>query len=1260
MKNLSKSSIEKKSQSFQDSEKDKRAAELVIANKELAFQNEEKEKRAAELLIANKELAFQNQEKDKRAAELLIANKELAFQNQEKDKRAAELVIANKELAFQNEEKEKRAAELAIANVELAYQNEEKANRASELVIADKKLAFQSVEKAARASELVIADKELAFQSGEKADRAAELLIANMELAFQNEEKDKRTAELIGANRELAFQNEEKEKRAAELLIANKELAFQNQEKDKRAAELVIANKELAFQNEEKEKRAAELAIANVELAYQNEEKANRASELVIADKKLAFQSGEKAARASELVIADKELAFQSGEKADRAAELLIANKELAFQNQEKDNRAAELLIANKELAFQNKEKDKRAAELIVANKELAFQNEEKEKRAAELAIANVELAFQNQEKDNRAAELLIANKELAFQNEEKEKRAAELIVANKELAFQNREKDKRAAELIVANKELAFQNEEKEKRAAELIIANKELAFQTEEKKRRVKLTGELKEQNIELEIEKKLLAEASLQKSSFLSNMSHEIRTPLNAIIGFTELVMKTKLTLKQYNYLSKIRTSSRTLLGLISDILDLSKIEAGKLELEIAEFNLNEVMQNVINQVSIKSHEKGLDLQMLIDENVPTRLKGDSLRLGQILLNLVSNAVKFTDKGNVFIHIKLLKKNETTALIHFSIEDTGIGLSEKQIGILFQPFTQADTSTTSKYGGTGLGLSIAHKLVNLMEGEIGVASKFGIGSTFYFTAKIDIAEKERYIDYANLFQKWGKKVLLVDDENESGTILSSMLQSMALDVCVCSSGEESIAELQKTKNENSFGLILMDWKMPKMNGIEAAKRIKRLFPANKCPAIVIITAYNSDELQEKSVELGLEAILLKPIPSSLLLNTIMQIINKDDFESNESDPGRRRELPVSPQLKGIRVLLVEDNEINQEVAKEILSQAGLIVTIANNGQEALTRIKSTTFDIVLMDIQMPIMDGYDATREIRKDPAFTSLPIISMTANALLRDQQKCLQAGMNDNISKPIDTNQLFQKILQWVVRDKLIYADESTPVGQPTPRSKNKFTLNSSDLYQLESFDFSSSLDRLGGNEEFYYRLLEKFYHNHFDEIARIRHSLSADDLKTAKILSHTLKSAASNIGALSVSEAANLLEYEIDENRVGNIETLMKQLEKTLDDALTSISRYLKNTVSSEPADMPDIDIHASLPLLKKLAKSLAENDITANQYLEELILVVKNSKISDEIAKIKDLVEQYDYEKANLILQNLVNSLKEDKRDGT
>jgi PAS domain-containing protein len=455
-----------KQQLIQHENREKRAAELVIANTELAFQNREKEARAAELVIANVELVYQNNEKEARDSELAIANEELVYQNNEKEARASELVIANAELVYQNNEKEARALELAIANEELVYQNNEKEARASELVIANEELVYQNNEKEARALELAIANEELVYQNNEKKARASELVIANEELVYQNNEKEARASELAIANAELVYQNKEKEARALELVIANEELVYQNNEKEARALELAIANAEMVYQNNEKEARAAELAIANAELVYQNNEKEARASELVIANKELVYQNKEKEARASELAIANAELVYQNNEKEARAAELAIANAELVYQNNEKEARAAELAIANAELVYQNNEKEARASELVIANKELVFQNKEREARALELVIANAELAYQNNEKEARASELVIANKELVYQNKEKERRATALIATNKELKQAHFERD---------NLLMAMEQRVKE-RTAQLASKNKDV----------------------------------------------------------------------------------------------------------------------------------------------------------------------------------------------------------------------------------------------------------------------------------------------------------------------------------------------------------------------------------------------------------------------------------------------------------------------------------------------------------------------------------------------------------------------------------------------------------------------------------------------------------------------------------------------------------------------------------------------------------------------------------------------------------------
>ncbi|MEC5164868.1 PAS domain S-box-containing protein [Flavobacterium sp. PL11] len=678
--------------------------------------------------------------------------------------------------------------------------------------------------------------------------KAEELIIANKELAIKNEEKEKRAGELSAVNKKLVFQNEEKEKRAAELIIANKELVFQDQEKVKRAAELVIANKELVFQNEEKEKRADELIIANKELVFQNEEKVKRADELIIAN---------------------KELLFQNEEKGKRAAELVIANKELVFQNQEKGKRAAELVIANKELVFQNKEKEKRADELIIANKELVFQNEEKGKRAAELVIANKELVFQNEEKGKRADELIIANKELVFQNKEKEKRADELIIANKELVFQNEEKEKRADELALADKELVFQNEEKEKRK----IENTALEALSNSLKQG-KVVAELATLNAE---EAKGIAENALQsKQQFLSNMSHEIRTPMNAILGFTKVLLKTDLAPKQKEYLDAIKISGDGLLVLINDILDLAKTDAGKMTFEEKPFKLEFLISTMHRVFDLKIKEKNLELVKEFDNKIPMVLLGDAVRLHQILLNLLSNARKFTAKGKIIVTVRLLCEDKVTATIEFAITDTGIGIPENKLEFIFENFQQATSSTSSTFGGTGLGLAICKQLVEKQGGSILVKSKVDEGSTFSFTLS---------------FQK-------------------------------------TVGESKK---------------------------------------------------ESEKVELNKE-------------------------------------------IKDIKILVVEDIKLNQLLMKIILDDFKFKHDIAANGKIAIEKLQTETYDIILMDLQMPIMSGFEATEYIRNTMKL-KIPIIALTADVTTVDVEKCKAVGMNDYISKPLDEQILHNKIIK---------------------------------------------------------------------------------------------------------------------------------------------------------------------------------------------------------------------------------------------
>jgi len=878
----------------QHEEKEKWASELVIVNKKLAFQNDEKEKRADELIVANKELAFQNDEKEKRAKELIIANKELAFQNNEKEKRAEELSIANKELAFQNDEKEKRAAELIIANKELAFQNDEKEKRADELGIANKELAFQNNEKGKRADELSIANKELAFQNDEKEKRAAELIIANEELAFQNDEKEKRADELVIANKELIFQNNEKEKRAAELIIANKELAFQNDEKEKRAAELIIADKELVLQNEEKEKLAAELIIADTELRFQTVEKKKRAAELIIADKELAYQTGEKEKRAAELIIADKELAYQTGEKEKRAAELIIADKELAYQTGEKEKRAAELVIADKELVFQNEEKERRE----IANKELeAFTYSLK--LASQYSLSLIEASLDplvtintegkitdmNQATVNiigMSREELTGTDFLDYFTEPKMARGvyqevfAKGSVADSPLTL--RHKDGKLTDVLFNG---SVYKDDRGNVLGVVIVARdvtdqKRIATELTEAIVFAEMATEIAEVAKNKAESSTLIAQNAVKaKQQFLSNMSHEIRTPMNAIIGFTKVLLKTELSSKQKEYLTAIKLSGDALIVLINDILDLAKVDAGKMTFEQVPFKMAVSISAMVHLFETKIWEKNLVLIKEYDERIPEVLIGDPVRLHQIILNLISNAVKFTAKGSITASVRLLSEDDSKVTIEFSVKDTGIGISESKMTTIFDNFQQATSGTSRLYGGTGLGLAIVKQLVEPQGGTIRVESKPDEGSTFSFILS---------------FQKTSEEA-------------------------------EDVVELTELDNENN----------------------------------------------------------------------------------------------------SIRVLIVEDIPLNQLLMKTLLDDYGFERDVAENGLIAIEKLKESSFDVILMDLQMPEMNGFEATDYIR-NKMNSKIPIIALTADVTTVDLAKCRAVGMNDYIAKPVDERILYSKIV----------------------------------------------------------------------------------------------------------------------------------------------------------------------------------------------------------------------------------------------
>ncbi len=520
--------------------------------------------------------------------------------------------------------------------------------------------------------------------------------------------------------------------------------------------------------------------------------------------------------------------------------------------------------------------------------------------------------------------------------------------------------------------------------------------------------------------------IAEAAAQaKADFLANMSHEIRTPMNAITGMAHLALRTDLDPKQKDYLEKIQSSSQHLLGIINDILDFSKIEAGKMEIETTDFDLEKTLEVVANLIGDKAAAAGLELIIDVDADLPRDLRGDPLRLGQVIINYANNAVKFTEDGEITIRAKAIEKTETHVLARFEVQDTGIGLTPEQKGRLFQSFQQADTTTTRKYGGTGLGLAIAKQLAELMGGDVGVESEYGVGSTFWFTARLEIGEPtERLLLPAPDLRN--RRVLVADDNDHAREIISEMLASMTFRVDAVSSGEKALSAISEADAiDDGYEIAFLDWQMPPgIDGIETARRMLST-SLKSMPHPVMVTAHGREEVFREADEAGIEVTLVKPVNPSILFDAAIRALGGEiKTDERQSDAGGLTSVDLD-SIKGARILLAEDNALNQQVAVELLTEAGLVVEVAENGKIALEKVAEDSYDLVLMDMQMPEMDGETATIEIRKDGRFADLPILAMTANVMEADRERTREVGMNDHIGKPVDPEELFEKLARWI-------------------------------------------------------------------------------------------------------------------------------------------------------------------------------------------------------------------------------------------
>ena len=760
-----------------------------------------------------------------------------------------------------------------------------------------------------------------------------------------------------------------------------------------------------------------------------------------------------------------------------------------------------------------------------------------------------------------------------------------------------------------------------------------------------------------------------ANQAKSRFLANMSHEIRTPMNAIIAMTDLALTTEgLTAKQTEYLGIVASSGRSLLRLINDILDFSKIEAGKLDMEITVFRLRDILEDITDMFRDQAAAKGIEMVVRVAPDVPTVLEGDPFRLRQVLVNLTGNAVKFSDKGEIDICVTVAESGTEKTRLVFSVRDTGIGMSRESRGKLFQAFTQVDASSTRAYGGTGLGLAISRRLVEMMDGKFEVESEPGEGSTFRFTASFlnnDTGESQIFVFPPELL---GLRVLVVDDNRGTRLVLEQMLQSFGFEVVTAVSGEEGLEMLRNSTRpgREKIDLVLLDWQMPGMDGIEVSRRLRHEPALSRLP-VVMVTAFGRDEEMIRAEDAGVNGFLIKPVKQSLLFDAVMNVVG-DRSRGNRFRGGTGRMISVSApdmgKIRGARVLVVEDNLINQQVAAELLNRTGIVYDMAGNGEEAVQAVGKTLYDAILMDVQMPVMDGFDATRIIRNELGMKQVPIIAMTAHAMKDDRLLCMDAGMNDYITKPIDRRIFYATLQKWIC----------APVRTPEPDGAEfwrehlaiqNFPMDSKELNVAEA------VERIGGNVDLFINLLKDFQKTYGMGISEVRETLERGDTTAARRLLHTVKGMAGNISANALMAICREAEDVVWDRNSEGIEPVIERYEEALAGTLKAAriavevlethrnkqeSDRSSNPAppSEEPARLsPDsVDKTEIVRILNRIAGHIREFDPVEGQESADALSAMPLSRmVSAQVRIMGEALGNYDFDGARKKLEEIAQS---------